>query len=143
MSDRTATGAEEVSPQRAWQMLHEEPRAQLVDVRTEPEWIYVGIPELATVGKTVLQLSWHIFPGMIDNKEFLAQLTRAAPATDEALLFLCRSGGRSLAAARAAKAAGFARTYSVSGGFEGPPDEQGHRGRKAGWKSAELPWRQT
>jgi rhodanese-related sulfurtransferase len=42
----TATSSEEISPQDAWQMLQEDPRVQLVDVRTEPEWIYVGMPGL-------------------------------------------------------------------------------------------------
>jgi rhodanese-related sulfurtransferase len=139
----TTTSAEEISPQRAWQILCEEPRAQLVDVRTEPEWTYVGMPDLGAAGKAVLRVSWHVFPSMTDNEEFLAQLIEAALATDQTLLFLCRSGGRSLAAASAAMAAGFSRTYSIRGGFEGPPDDQGHRGRMAGWKSAGLPWRQT
>jgi rhodanese-related sulfurtransferase len=139
----TATSSEEISPQDAWQMLQEDPRAQLVDVRTEPEWIYVGMPALGTAEKPVLQVSWQTFPKMIENEEFIAQLAKAVQAPDQPLLFLCRSGGRSLAAARAANAAGFSRTYSVAGGFEGPPDEQGHRGRIAGWKSAGLPWRQT
>jgi rhodanese-related sulfurtransferase len=146
MSDEaatTTTSAEEISPQRAWQILCEEPRAQLVDVRTEPEWTYVGMPDLGAAGKAVLRVSWHVFPSMTDNEEFLAQLIEAALATDQTLLFLCRSGGRSLAAASAAMAAGFSRTYSIRGGFEGPPDDQGHRGRMAGWKSAGLPWRQT
>jgi rhodanese-related sulfurtransferase len=115
MSDEattTTTSAEEISPQRAWQMLCEEPRAQLVDVRTEPEWTYVGMPDLGAVGKTVLRVSWHVFPSMTENEEFLTQLIKAAQGTDQAVLFLCRSGGRSLAAARAAMAAGFSRTAS-------------------------------
>jgi rhodanese-related sulfurtransferase len=146
MSDEaatTTTSAEEISPQRAWQILCEEPRAQLVDVRTQPEWTYVGMPDLGAVGKAVLRVSWHGFPSMTENEEFLAQLIKAAPGTDQAVLFLCRSGGRSLAAASAAMAAGFSRAYSIRGGFEGPPDDQGHRGRMSGWKSAGLPWRQT
>jgi rhodanese-related sulfurtransferase len=49
---------------------------------------------------------------------------------------------RSLAAAEAAVAAGYSHAYNVADGFEGPPDEDGHRGRIAGWKVEGLPWRQ-
>jgi rhodanese-related sulfurtransferase len=143
MNGGTGTGVEEISAQRAWQILREEAGARLVDVRTEPEWTYVGLPDLGAAGKTLLQLSWHIFPGMTENPEFLAQLTKAVPDADRPLLFLCRSGGRSLAAAQRAHSAGYSRAYSIGGGFEGPPDEHGHRGRVAGWKAAGLPWRQT
>jgi rhodanese-related sulfurtransferase len=134
--------AEEISPQRAWQMLGET-HAHLIDVRTIPEWTYVGVPDLAALGKTALQISWHIYPSMAENQEFVVQLTAAGLTADQPILFLCRSGGRSLAAVRAVTAAGFLRTYSVGGGFEGPADDEGHRGRVAGWKAAGLPWRQT
>jgi rhodanese-related sulfurtransferase len=45
----------------------------------------------------------------------------------------------SLAAARAAKEAGLKQSYSIRGGFEGPIDDQGHRGNIEGWKCAGLP----
>jgi rhodanese-related sulfurtransferase len=76
------------------------------------------------------------------NPDFLYQL-RGAVGPDDTLLFLCRSGGRSLAAAKAAKGAGMKESFSVAGGFEGDLDESGHRGNKAGWKCQGLPWRQT
>jgi hypothetical protein len=57
-----ATSSEEISPQDAWQMLQEDPRAQLVDVRTEPEWICVGMPALGTAEEPVLQVSWQNLP---------------------------------------------------------------------------------
>ena len=39
--------------------------------------------------------------------------------------------------------AGFKACYNVAGGFEGDLDENGHRGRKNGWKAGGLPWRQS
>jgi len=48
-----------------------------------------------------------------------------------------------MAAAEAARAAGFPRVFNVADGFEGPPDAQGHRGGVAGWKAEGLPWRQN
>jgi rhodanese-related sulfurtransferase len=58
------------------------------------------------------------------------------------LLFLCRSGVRSQNAAKAVTAAGFTRCYNVLGGFEGNPDEHGHRGTMEGWKVDGLSWTQ-
>ena len=137
----SAPEAEEVSPQEAWKMLKEMPRTKLVDVRTVPEWLYVGLPEIVATKRALLQISWHVFPDMTMNVAFIQDLKRAA-SSDDVLLFVCRSGGRSLAAARAAKEAGLKQSYSIRGGFEGPIDAQGHRGNVEGWKCAGLPWRQ-
>ncbi len=35
---------ENVAPAQAWEALKSDPQAQLVDVRTDPEWNFVGIP---------------------------------------------------------------------------------------------------
>jgi rhodanese-related sulfurtransferase len=137
----SAPETEEVSPQEAWKMLKEMPRTKLVDVRTVPEWLYVGLPEIDATKGELLRISWHVFPDMTMNVAFIQDLKRAA-SSDDVLLFVCRSGGRSLAAARAAKEAGFKQSYYIRGGFEGPIDAQGHRGNGEGWKCAGLPWRQ-
>ena len=139
--DLSVPVTEEVSPQEAWKMLKEMPRTKLVDVRTVPEWLYVGLPEIVATKRALLQISWHVFPDMTMNVAFIQDLKRAA-SSDDVLLFVCRSGGRSLAAARAAKEAGLKQSYSIRGGFEGPIDAQGHRGNIQGWKCAGLPWRQ-
>jgi rhodanese-related sulfurtransferase len=57
-------------------------------------------------------------------------------------LFFCRSGSRSLAAAKAMAAAGYRACHNVAGGFEGPLDDERHRGSADGWKAAGLPWLQ-
>ena len=72
-----------------------------------------------------------------------ADLAATGASADAPLLFLCRSGVRSLAAARAMAAAGHARCINVTGGFEGPPDARQHRGQVSGWKASALPWTQT
>ncbi|HTJ90717.1 MAG TPA: rhodanese-like domain-containing protein, partial [Acidocella sp.] len=76
------------------------------------------------------------------NPNFIEALTRANLAHSDHLYFLCRTGTRSIAAAKAAKAAGYKHVYNVKDGFEGPQDARGHRGMVAGWKSEGLPWRQ-
>jgi rhodanese-related sulfurtransferase len=133
--------AQEISPEQSWALLNDLPGARLVDVRTIPEWLYVGVPDIQSTPASLLQISWHVFPDMRTNEAFTEELQHAA-SPDDVLIFLCRSGGRSLAAARAAAEAGFHRPYSLRGGFEGPVDDQGHRGTVAGWKFAGLPWKQ-
>jgi rhodanese-related sulfurtransferase len=133
---------EDVQPQEAWAALQREARAQLVDVRTDAEWAYVGLPDLGPLGKRLVPISWQVPPTMEVNPTFIDELRAAGLRPDDPLYFLCRSGARSRAAAEAAAAAGFAHAFNVADGFEGPLDADGHRGTRAGWKVAGLPWRQ-
>lgn len=133
---------ENVSPARAWEALRADPEARLVDVRSDAEWLFVGLPDLGPVGKQPLLIPWQVFPAMRVNENFV-DAARAAGATQEQpLYFICRSGQRSAAAAEAMREAGFPHVYNVADGFEGPPDGEGHRGTTAGWKAEGLPWRQ-
>jgi rhodanese-related sulfurtransferase len=75
--------------------------------------------------------------------EVAAEVRQAGADENTPLLFLCRSGARSRAAALAMTRAGFGKSYNVAGGFEGDPDETQHRGRRNGWKAEGLPWRQS
>ncbi len=133
---------ENVRPAEVWQALQQDPRTHLVDVRTDAEWAYVGFPDLAWVGKKLVTIAWQVFPTMELNRAFAEQLRAAGLTAEDRLYFICRSGVRSLAAAQAAMAAGFPHAYNVADGFEGPPDDEGHRGTLAGWKVEGLPWRQ-
>jgi len=133
---------EDVPPVQAWEALRADPHAQLVDVRTDAEWNFVGLPDLIAAGKQAVLIPWQLYPAMAVNAHFVAHLNEAGLTPEHHLYFICRTGGRSLAAARAAQAAGFAHAYNVADGFEGPPDGAGHRGAVAGWKASGLPWRQ-
>lgn len=132
--------AGDLSARDAWEMLGREGEAVLVDVRTRPEWQFVGVPDLDRLGKRPLFISWQIYPGMERNDGFAAQVKGAGVGPDTPLLFLCRSGGRSRAAAAMMAAAGFRRCYNVADGFEGGLDAARHRGTQQGWKAAGLPW---
>jgi rhodanese-related sulfurtransferase len=132
--------AEELRPTEAWEMLKVDPGAQLVDVRTRPEWDFVGVPDLTAIGKRPAFLSWQVYPDMRVNPTFTDELRRMVPSLDAPLLFLCRSGTRSHSAAEAMATLGYRRCYNISEGFEGRVDDEHHRGRKAGWKAAGLPW---
>lgn len=134
--------AGDVDPIEAWKRLSENERSVLVDVRSEAEWSFVGIPDLTGIGKRPLFLSWQIYPSMMENQGFVDGLAKAVGDKDTPLYFICRSGGRSRAAAIAATAVGYRHCYNVAHGFEGNPDAARHRGRVAGWKAAGLPWTQ-
>jgi rhodanese-related sulfurtransferase len=134
--------AGDLRPTEAWELLKAEPAAQLVDVRTRPEWTFVGIPDLDSIGKKPILLAWQAYPAMQINPAFAEELRRVVSSPEAPLLFICRSGARSRAAAETMAAAGYRRCYNVAEGFEGQVDVEGHRGRKAGWKAAGLPWNQ-
>ncbi|WP_295701113.1 rhodanese-like domain-containing protein [Lapillicoccus sp.] len=135
------TYAGDVSPIDAYAALQADADAVLVDVRTQAEWTYVGLPDLTDLGKRVVTIEWQTFPDGARNADFLEQLRGAGLGEDTPIYFLCRSGVRSAAAAELATARGLGPAYNISDGFEGPHDDEGHRG-VAGWKAAGLPWRQ-
>ena len=110
--------------------------AKLVDVRTKPELQYVGkVPG-------ALEVEWQTYPGGKPNPEFIGELA-ASTSKEDAVMFLCRSGARSHAAAEAAMRAGWKETYNVLEGFEGDKDAQGHRNSVGGWRKTGLPWTQS
>lgn len=130
--------AGDLSPQEAWTKL--EDGAILVDVRTEGEWAHIGTPDTAAAGerrKEPLFIQWNLAGGT-PNSQFVEQLIQQAPeGGGTELVFLCRSGARSVAAAIAATEAGFT-SYNVLEGFEGEPDRHGER-TVNGWKNRGLP----
>ena len=136
------TYAGDLTPRQAWDLLQENPRAVLVDVRTQAEWSFVGVPDTSGIGRRTAFVEWNTFPEGTRNERFLEQLSGAGIAGEEPVLFLCRSGARSIAAAEAATAAGLGPAYNVLDGFEGATNTDGHRG-DAGWRAEDLPWKQS
>lgn len=132
----------DASPTATWDAIRADPAAVLIDVRTDAEWAFVGLPDLTGAGKEPVLVSWQRYPTMQVNDAFVDQLRQAGLTPANRLYFLCRSGVRSVAAGEAAMAAGFPHAFNVADGFEGPPDHAGHRGARAGWKADGLPWRQ-
>ncbi len=133
---------ENVPPKQVWDALRADPSARLVDVRTDAEWAYVGLPDLSDAGQEPILIPWQVFPTMQVNAQFTDHMRAAGLTPEHHVYFLCRSGVRSQAAAGAAQAAGYPHAYNITDGFEGPPDADGHRGALAGWKADDLPWRQ-
>ena len=121
-------------------MLANDAKARLVDVRTEAEWSFVGIPDLSSLNQKPVLVEWTNFPKGYMNPHFLDEVTREAAETDTPLLFICRSGVRSKAAAISVTAAGYTKCFNVTAGFEGDHDEAVRRGTVGGWKFDGLPW---
>jgi rhodanese-related sulfurtransferase len=145
----TQTGdraVDDVDVEAVWKTLQSSPRSQLVDVRTRAEWTYVGIPDLGPVGKRTVLVEWQTFPDQAVDPRFAERLAGEFKALgvqlDDDLFFICRSGSRSLAAAKVMAATGYRACHNVACGFEGPLDDERHRGSVRGWKAASLPWQQ-
>jgi rhodanese-related sulfurtransferase len=129
----------DITPKEAFDRLQADPKAVVLDVRTVPEWIFVGVPAV----ERLVRISWQMYPGMEINQRFVEMVQEAGVEPDWQVLCLCRSGSRSAVAAEALSKAGFENCYNVAEGFEGSRDAEGHRGTKGGWKAAGLPWVQN
>ena len=125
--------AGDISPEQAWAWV-QAGDAVLVDIRSDAEREWVGFVPGA------IALAWKQWPGMGLNPQFDAGIVSAAAG--KKVLLLCRSGVRSIAAARQASQLGV-QAYNILEGFEGDPDEHGQRGRVGGWRMRGLPWRQN
>lgn len=124
--------AGDVSPQQAHDWF-QSGAAVLVDVRTDAEREWVGfVPGSVAI-------AWKQWPGMVANADFDAQVL--ALDKGRKILFLCRSGVRSVAAARRAAELGY-EAYNILQGFEGDADASGQRGKLGGWRFHGLPWQQ-
>lgn len=124
-----------LTPREAYEVLQLAPGAKLVDVRTRAEQDWVGrVPG-------AVEIEWNLYPGGVRNENFAAQFKHQVD-TEAVVMFLCRSGVRSDAAARLATEAGYASCYNILEGFEGDKDANGHRGKIGGWRHAGLPWQQ-
>ena len=125
----------ELTPREAFDLLQAAPGAKLIDVRTRAEWDWVGrIPG-------AVEIEWNQYPGGVRNPNFLAELKRQVDP-ESLVMFICRSGVRSIGAARVASENGYNNCYNVLEGFEGDKDANGHRNNVGGWRRAGLPWHQ-
>jgi rhodanese-related sulfurtransferase len=139
--------AGDVSAQAAWDDLAKSSDATLIDVRSQPEWVYVGVPVLASIGKETILVEWDDFVSRGRVPDFIGRLRAALDergvGPDASLYFICRSGSRSRNAAIEATAAGYSRSFNVEFGFEGRLSPDRHRGTPGSWKAEGLPWVQS
>jgi rhodanese-related sulfurtransferase len=133
-----------LNPRQAWQLMEDNPRAVLVDVRSNMEFLFVGHP------KGAVHIPWIDEPDWEINPHFLRQVRELMLGgiicdTDEGcapILLICRSGKRSLEAGKLLVENGFRDVFNIAEGFEGELDEQHHRSSIGGWRFEGLPWEQ-
>jgi rhodanese-related sulfurtransferase len=129
----------DVTPPEAFERLKKNPSAVLIDVRTQPEWTFVGVPQV----DRLVRVSWQVYPQMGVNGNFAEEVKAMGLSNDVEILCICRSGARSASAATALTMAGFSNCWNVAEGFEGDKDANGRRGTSNGWKAHKLPWAQS
>ena len=128
---------ENLDPKQAWAVLQDRSSAVLIDVRTAIEHSFVGHPPMA------IHVAWKEFPGMQLNTDFVEQVQQHIADKSAPVLLLCRSGQRSVDAAKALEAVGYQHLINILEGFEGPLDEHKHRNTLGGWRFHGLPWQQS
>ena len=141
MADKKAKA---LTAKESWQLLQDNPRAVLVDIRSTMEYLFVGHP------KGALHVAWIDEPDWTVNPHFVTDVRKVmlggATAHDEIggapVILICRSGKRSMDASRTLLEAGFSEVFYVDEGFEGELDDQHHRGSLGGWRYHGLPWEQ-
>jgi rhodanese-related sulfurtransferase len=127
-----------LDPVAAHRYLAENPKALLIDCRTEIEHMYVGHPAGAEHVAWQEAPDWEIDPLFADKVRRLVSNDLERP-----VLLICRSGHRSVLAGEVLEAAGFRTVINVLEGFEGPLDDNYHRGTLGGWRFRGLPWYQS
>jgi rhodanese-related sulfurtransferase len=141
MSEKHPRG---LSPQQAMQMLEDDPRAVLVDIRSSMEFLFVGHPKGAVHVPWIDEPDWTVNPDFATDIRKL-MLGGSVCTIDEGcapVILICRSGKRSLEAGKVLLEDGFLRVYHVSEGFEGELDENHQRSTLGGWRFHGLPWEQ-
>ena len=95
------TNIEQVSPQQAWEILENDSKAVLLDVRTSMEYEYVGHPLNALHVPWMDAPDWNIDSGFVDKvRQALVKRTGSDQEQESIpILAICRSGKRSQAAA--------------------------------------------
>ena len=124
-------------PGDAWALLDNDPLAVLIDVRSQLERIFVGYP----IGS--VHIPWQEAPAWEINADFVADVNNIVVKKDRAIVLICRSGMRSMDAAQKLAEAGFNNLINIKEGFEGPLDNEKHRGTLGGWRFNRLPREQN
>ncbi len=139
------TRVKKATPKAAWEVVQNNARALILDVRTTIEYRYVGHP----IG--AVHVPWQEAPGWQINGTFVTEVRNALRARSGdgeeietmPVFTICRSGKRSLAAGEELAMHGFKEVYNIEEGFEGDLDEGKHRSSINGWRFRGMPWEQT
>jgi rhodanese-related sulfurtransferase len=135
---------ESITPKQAYELVHKDPRAVLVDVRSHMEFLFVGHPVGAINIPWIDEPDWKINPGFVREvrRLLLGGTISHGDVQSAPVVLICRSGKRSLEAGEVLIKDGFMSVYNVLEGFEGELDDHHHRSTKGGWRYHNLPWEQ-
>ena len=133
-----------LTPKQAMALVEENPRAILVDVRSNMEFLFVGHPKGAVHIPWIDEPDWDVNPNFVRQ---LRELMLGGIICDDGdgcapIILICRSGKRSVEAGNALLEAGFRDVYNVLDGFEGELDDHHQRSSLGGWRFDGLPWEQ-
>jgi len=134
-----------VSPTKAWEIISNNQRAVLIDVRSSMEYLFVGHPSGSIHVPWIDAPEWTVNPSHFITevrKVMLGGIGLGAAGEDAPVVLICRSGKRSLEAGKLLIEKGFNEVYNISEGFEGELDEHHHRSTSRGWRFHGLPWEQ-
>ncbi|GMR15736.1 MAG: rhodanese-like domain-containing protein [Gammaproteobacteria bacterium] len=133
-----------VSATKAYELIQNDPRALLIDVRSNMEFLFIGHPEDAISIPWIDEPDWEINPHFAAEvrKLILGGLEHDSGGHNVPIFLICRSGKRSLEAGKLLLSVGFHDVYNIEDGFEGELDEDHHRSTLAGWRFNGLPWNQ-
>ncbi len=140
----TKQEVQHLTPKQAYALLQQNPRAILVDVRSNMEFLFVGHPTGALHIPWIDEPDWDINPNFVRQ---IRELMLGGIICDEGegcapIILICRSGKRSVEAGQALLEAGLRDVYNVLDGFEGELDENHRRSSLGGWRFDGLPWEQ-
>ena len=131
-----------ISSKQCFERLSEESSSYLVDVRTKPEWLFVGLPDLQSLNKQTICVSWNVYPNMEINVNFESEILESGINKQDTIFLICRSGNRSCDAAEFLASRGFTNCFNVTDGFDGENGPNHQRSTINGWKYYKLPLKQ-
>ena len=113
--------------------LNENPNSVVLDVRTEEEWSSIGKPDAESLNSRTFFISLLLGPDRQKNENFVKDFIDKKISKKDNILVICRSGVRSMAAAKLLQQQGYQNLINISDGFEGNP------ATGEGWKKSDLP----
>ena len=113
--------------------LETNPNSVVLDVRTEEEWNGVGKPDAESLNSKTFFISLLLGPDRQKNENFVKDFLQKKISKKNNILVICRSGLRSMAAAKLLQQEGYKNLVNISDGFEGNP------ATGDGWKKSNLP----
>ena len=133
-----------LAPKGAAKLLHDDPRALLIDVRSSMEFLFVGHPEGAVHVAWIDEPEWKVNENFTTDirKLLLGGVIRGNEVHSAPIVLICRSGIRSLEAGQKLIDDGMTNVYHIDSGFEGELDDHHRRSTINGWRFDGLPWEQ-